>query len=345
MALPLPIPSHFNPDSVGRLWRVPYEERAKEAASWAGKHKIRPAREDSFTICLILVDVQNTFCLPDFELFVRGRSGTGAVDDNRRLCEFIYHNLGVITHIAPTMDTHHPMQIFHAVALVDENGNHPSPFTLVSAEEAETGKWRLNPALFPYLGMDEERGRAYLRHYTQKLKQGGKYELTVWPYHALLGSIGHALVSAVDEAVFFHEVARLSPPNFQIKGDNPLTEHYSVLGPEVKEGPDGKPIATKNRIFIEELLRFDAIIVAGQAKSHCVAWTIGDLLDEVTLRKDTALASKVYLLEDCTSPVVIPNVIDYTDAADEAFSRFSQAGMKIVRSTDSIDTWPGMGRK
>jgi len=146
----------------------------------------------------------------------------------------------------------------------------------------------------------------------------------------------------VDEAVFFHTIARLSPPNFQIKGDNPLTEHYSALGPEVKEGPNGKPIATKNRIFIEQLLRFDAIVVAGQAKSHCVAWTIGDLLDEVMLRKDAALASKIYLLEDCTSPVVIPDVIDYTDAADEAFRRFSEAGINIVRSTDPIDTWPGM---
>src|SRR3989339_1645546 len=151
MAVPLPIPSHFNPGSVDRLWKVPYEERAREAALWAEKHGIRPAKEDSFRICLILVDVQNTFCLPDFELFVGGRSGTGAVDDNRRLCEFIYRNLAVITQIAPTMDTHHPMQIFHAIALVDENGKHPSPFTLVSAEEAETGKWRLNPALFAYL--------------------------------------------------------------------------------------------------------------------------------------------------------------------------------------------------
>ena len=35
-------------------------------------------------------------------------------------------------------------------------------------------------------------------------RQSGKYELTVWPFHALLGGIGHALVSAVEEAIFFH---------------------------------------------------------------------------------------------------------------------------------------------
>ncbi|MBI3760576.1 MAG: isochorismatase, partial [Chloroflexi bacterium] len=100
----LSIPSHFDPDKVGQVWKVPYQPRAEEAERWAKEHHIRPAAEDRFAVCLIAVDVQNTFCLPDFELYVGGRSGTGAVDDNRRLCEFIYRNLDVITRICPTMD-------------------------------------------------------------------------------------------------------------------------------------------------------------------------------------------------------------------------------------------------
>jgi hypothetical protein len=39
---------------------------------------------------------------------------------------------------------------------------------------------------------------------------------------------------------------------------------------------------------------------------------------------------------------VIPGVIHYTDQADSAFKRFSDAGMHIVRSTESIDTLPGI---
>ena len=91
------------------------------ARLWAEEHGIRPASEDAFRICLLAVDVQNTFCIPGFELFVGGRSGTGAVDDNRRLCEFVYRNLGVITQIVPSLDTHRA-QVFHAVWLVDEKG-------------------------------------------------------------------------------------------------------------------------------------------------------------------------------------------------------------------------------
>jgi nicotinamidase-related amidase len=139
--------------------------------------------------------------------------------------------------------------------------------------------------------------------------------------------------------VFFHTVARQSQPEFEVKGSNPRTEHYSVIGPEVTEGPDGEPIAQRNEALVAKLLAFDAVVIAGQAKSHCVAWTIDDLLEGT--REDRSLAEKVYLLEDCSSPVVVPGVVDYTEQADAAFARFAAAGMHVVRSTDPLDTWPG----
>jgi nicotinamidase-related amidase len=339
----LPIPPHFDPMKVGEVWRIPYEERAEQARRWAKKHDIRPAAEDEFKVALLLVDVQNTFCLPEFELFVAGRSGTGAVDDNRRLCQFIYRHLGEITRIFPTLDTHQAIQIFHAITLVDEAGRHPAPYTLISAEDVERGRWQLNPAAPAALGIDEEYGWRYLLHYTRRLQQTGKYQLTIWPYHAMLGGIGHALVSAVEEAIFFHSIARVSQPSIQIKGNHPLTEHYSVLGPEVGEDQDGNPIADRNTRLIEELSKYDAILVAGQAKSHCVAWTIEDLLGD-ELARERGLIRRLYLLEDCTSPVVVPGVIDYTEEASAAFERFAEAGAHIVRTTEPIERWPGLFR-
>ena len=82
----LPIPSHFDPHKVGEVWRVPYQNRAAEAKTWAKQHNIQPAANDKTRICLLAIDVQNTFCIPNFELFVAGLSGTGAVDYNVRLC-------------------------------------------------------------------------------------------------------------------------------------------------------------------------------------------------------------------------------------------------------------------
>jgi nicotinamidase-related amidase len=94
-------------------------------------------------------------------------------------------------------------------------------------------------------------------------------------------------------------------------------------------------LGKRDQMFIQKLQECDRLIVAGQAKSHCVAWTVSDLLDDIMLA-DPELSKKVYLLEDCTSPVVVPGVVDHTAAADAAYERFASAGMNIVKSSEII---------
>lgn len=335
----LPLPPHWNPKGVGEIRRVDYGSLFEAAGHWREEHSLSPAAQDRFRIALVAVDVQNTFCTPGFELFVAGRSGTGALDDSRRLCEFVYRNLGAITQVFPTLDTHQALQIFHRVLLVDPDGRPPEPFTNVSAADVDSGRWRTNPAAAEGLGLAAAYAEEHLRYYTRTLEDGGKYSLTIWPFHAMQGGIGHALVPALEEALFFHTISRYAPAGFQPKGDNPLTEHYSMLGPEVEEDREGEPLGRRNQPLIEELLRFDAVVIAGQAKSHCVAWTIQDLLHDPTVR-ERGLEEKVYLLEDCTSPVVVPGA-DYTDDADAAFARFAEAGAHVVCSTEPLTEWPG----
>lgn len=333
----LPIPAHFDPAKADQVWRVPYHERAGQATEWRMRHNLKPSATDQVRIGLLVIDNQNTFCLPGFELAVGG-----AVDDAVRLCEFIYRNLGVITRIFPTMDTHYTAQIFHPFFWVDANGNHPAPVTMISAEEVRQGKWKVNPAVIPLVfGGNEAFAQRYALHYTETLARGGKYALTVWPYHAMLGGIGHALVSIVEEACFFHSIARASVTGFETKGQSAVTENYSVLRPEVLGAHDGRPVGQRNTDFMTKLMEFDYLGVAGQAKSHCVAWTIADLLNEIA-SQDQALARKVCLLEDATSPVVVPGVVDFTDLANNAFDKFRNAGMHVVRTTDPIESWPGV---
>ncbi len=337
----LSIPAHYKSDTVGKVWKVNYQERLQGAKQWSVTHDIAPSANDRYKVCLVAIDVQNTFCPPDFELYVGGRSGTGAVDDNKRLCEFIYRNLNKITNITATLDTHHPIQVFHSLFLVDENGEHPDPFTLISADDIRRGTWKFNTAVAQELGIKAEYGQQLLEHYTGELQKREKFDLTVWPYHAMLGGIGHALVSALEEAIFFHSVARNAQPDIIIKGRHPLTEHYSALGPEIDTDHEGTKLVEKDDALIRKVKEYDAVIIAGEAKSHCVAWTVDDLMHELQ-KQDSSLLSKIYLLEDCTSPVVIPDVIDYTDTADEIFNTFAEAGMRIVRSTDPIEQWPGI---
>ncbi|MEA5506255.1 cysteine hydrolase family protein [Halotia wernerae UHCC 0503] len=333
-----PIPLHFNYEKVSEVWRVPYQERAAEAEVWAKQEYIKPASLDKTRICLLLIDVQNTFCIPGFELFVGGKSGSGAIDDNRRLCEFIYRNLGLITTIIPTLDTHTATQIFHPIFWVNDIGEHPTPAaTSITPKDIEQGIWKVNPAVAHSItNGDYKLLEKHAYHYVKKLTQDGKSPLTVWPYHSMLGGIGHALVSSVEEAIFFHCIARQSQTQFEIKGENPLTENYSILRPEVLEDFEQRPLGQKNTRLIQQLLEFDAVIIGGQAKSHCVAWTINDLLTEIK-QVDANLAQKVYLLEDCTSPVVVPGVVDYTEQADAAFARFAEVGMHIIKSSEVIE--------
>lgn len=331
----IPLPSFFDPARVGEVWKVDYAARAADAREHALRHNLQPASASRERISIWLVDVQNTFCIPGFELFVGGRSGRGAVEDNTRLCEFIYRNLGNLTHITATMDTHTAHQIFHPVFFVDKDGNHPAPFTDIHVSDLREGKWKFNAALAPQFGIAPEYGQQMTMHYAETLEQKGKYALTIWPYHAMLGGIGHALVSAVEEALFFHSIARAAQYDIEIKGDKPFTENYSAIGPEVLTGPMGETLGERNPKFIQHLREVDRLYIAGQAKSHCVAWTISDLLDDIQAT-EPELAKKVYLLEDCSSPVVVPGVVDHTDAANAAYRRFAEAGMNIVKSTDGF---------
>ena len=325
------VPNFFEPDKVKEVYRVPYQKRSFEAEAWAKEHNIKPAFQDTKKVGLLLIDVQNTFCIPDFELFVNG-----AVEDNVRLCKFIYHNLEYITEIIPTMDSHTAMQIFHPIFWLNEAGEHPTPASIISYEDVRQEIWKVNLDLADSLtNGDRHKLEQHALYYVKKLSEDGKYPLTIWASHSMLGGIGHALVSAVEEAIFFHSIARKSKTNFELKGSNPLTENYSVLSPEVTHSIDRKSIANKNTNLIKKLLNFDAVIIAGQAKSHCVAWTIDNLLTEIK-NVDAKLAKKIYLLEDCMSPVVIPGVVDFTPQADAAFQKFANAEMNIIKSTDNI---------
>ena len=262
----LPIPAHFDRERVGQVWRGPYQQRASEAQAWAKEHRILPANQDRQKISLLLIDV-HTFCLPDFELYVAGRSGTGAIDDNRRLAGFIYRNLHRISNITLTMDTHEAVQIFHAIYLVDEQGHHPEPLTMVSVEDITAGRWRFNPAIASSLNVSPDYGQEQLLHYTRQLQKNEKYDLTIWPYQpglfsfGYLGGVGHALVAAMEEAVFFHTIARESRASFIVKGSNPFTESYSAVGPEVLTDSQGKPLGAKTDQLLTLLMNSDALIV------------------------------------------------------------------------------------
>ncbi len=345
---PLPVPSHFDPKrAADYTYRPDAGALATAAADWRKQHALRPSAADERRVHLLLIDVQKDFCHPEGTLYVAGRSGTGAVDDSRRIAEFVYGNLSAITDITTTLDTHFAYQIFFPSFWIDAGGRHLAPFREVTTAQLDDGSVRPDPAVAKWL-CNGNYGwlLKQVRHYTAELEKAGKYTLYLWPPHCLLGSDGHALAGLVQEARLFHSYVRGAQSWCEVKGGNPLTENYSVLRPEVLTRHDGAPLAQRNTAFIKTLLTSDAVIVAGQAASHCVRSSIDDLLGEIAAQ-DPKLAGKVYLLTDCMSAVTVPDgkgglAADFTPQAEAALQRFADAGMHLVRSTEPMEAWPGL---
>jgi len=347
------LPSFYHPDHAGWWsYRPDMPLVQAEAEVWRQRFGLTPAADDRHRIELLIIDGQKDFCLPEGALFVAGRSGRGAVEDSRRIAAFIYRNLAHLTRITPTLDSHFSWQIFFDSFWLDADGRRPAPYSTISADDLRAGRYHLDPAVAQFALTDDGRpdyrwAEKQALFYAEALERAGKYSLTIWPCHCLLGSEGHALVGLLQEAREFHSAARKVQSPIEIKGANPWTENYSVFGAEVRGRWDGRgELAHKNESLIRRLVANDAVIVVGQAASHCVLWSVDDLLHEVRAI-NPALVGKLYLVQDCTSPVVVfgPDgqpLVDFTEATTAAFERWRQEGVQVVSSTTPLAEWPGL---
>lgn len=316
-------PTFYDPRNVEAVHVERVALVAEEAAAFKARHAIAPASKDKFRIAAFGIDCQIGFSTPGASLFV-----PGAVDDTRRTIDWLYANLDKITQVAFSMDTHRVFQIFHPAWWIDDAGKHPAPFTPITHDDVRSGKWK--PVAHP----------AECLEYVKRLEATGKYVLTIWPYHTLLGGVSHALVPALMEASIFHALVRSAQTHFETKGTHAMTENYSVLSPEVRE-LGGKSVGTFNAAFFKMLMEYDRVYVFGQAKSHCVLSTLRDMQEHIA-GTDPKLMDKVWILEDATSPVPAPPVdplppaLDFPRIAERAFADLAAAGMKIVKTTDPV---------
>ncbi len=340
----LPLPGFYHDANCKDAGYIPKtDEIRKSAEVWKKQHGLRPVGSDKKKIHLLVIDDQFDFSFPAGSLYVAGRSGTGAMDAQKALVEFGYKYLSLISQITCTMDTHVPYQVFFNSVHLRRDGSRPEPNTIISADQYDRGDYRPDPVAAAQLNIDLTWLEKQYRYYCRQLEASGKYKLLLWPYHCLLGTNGHRLAGVVDEFRLFHSFARGAANVPEVKGGNPLTEHYSIFAPEVATTWEGKPIpgAQKNTKLIETLVKADIVIVAGLASSHCLKTSVDDFGGEI-VKQDPNLAKKVYLLKDCTAAVVIPGVIDFTDEADKAFTKFSDMGMHVVTTTTPIESWPGV---
>ena len=98
---------------------------------------------------------------------------------------------------------------------------------------------------------------------------------------------------------------------------------YGMIKPEYAVDDEG----IMNFKFIKILQK---IIIAGEAKSHCVLESVKQIVEHYT--DDRSVTTNIYLLNDCMSP--IPS---YEEETDKAFEQLKLTyGIHIVNSTDLL---------
>jgi len=301
-------PDFYDPERVGELF-YPVMAHIEDDAQAAN---LPPASTDAQNVHLVIIDMQVDFCHEEGSLFV-----PGAPDDLRRLIAFIYTYAPYISKITCTLDSHLPFQIFHPSWWADAAGNLPEPMTMITADDLRHEKW--HPTVM----------HEYSANYVRQLEEQAKKKLMIWPYHVLVGSPGNALDPSLWTAVFWHSLARRTQPSWLPKGMLPQTEHYSAVQPEIPLPK--QPQKGKNRAFLDSLAKADVVLVAGEAESHCVVETLEDIAAEFS--DEPGQLEKIYVLQDCMSPVQHPEV-DFHAEALEKFDRLAEAGMHFIDSTD-----------
>lgn len=247
---------------------------------------------------LLLIDPQNDFCdLPEHwlprspvsaELIHPALPVTGAHADMQRAAALVQRLGAQLDAITVTLDSHLRIDIAHPGYWVDTaSGRAPTPFTPITAAQLRAGAYR------PRDPLEAERALRYL----ELLEASGRYTLMVWPVHCQMGSWGHGVHAGLQAALDAWADAQGRSVAIVNKGENPWTEHYSALQAEVPDAAD--PGTQLNLALLAELDRFDRVLIAGEAGSHCVRATVEHLTEHLPSRQ----LSKLVLLTDCISPV------------------------------------------
>ncbi|MGV8826713.1 MAG: hypothetical protein ACWA6U_00205 [Breznakibacter sp.] len=251
---------------------------------------------------LLIIDPQNDFCDPDGALYV-----PGAEEDMLRLSQFIQQNQDDISQIILTRDEHQVVDISHPAFWVNAEGDMPEPFTIISYQDVLDKKW------FPVFMHDE------VVDYLQALEQNNEMNHVVWPEHCLAGSWGAAFNDDVMDAVTdWARVGRFY--TIVSKGQNPLTEHFGAIRANVELEED--PSTQINHRLVEELAMAPTIVLAGEARSHCVANTLKQIMEQ------PAIQGQIIVLTDCMS-----NVPGFENSADAIYQEAKARGV-IFGSTD-----------
>lgn len=238
---------------------------------------------------LLLVDPQRCFTQKNGALYV-----TNAEKDMETIAGLIKSYIDNIASIAITGDFHPSVMISFPNYWVNEKGENPNPFTVISVNDVETGVWKtVDPA-------NQEWALFYVRQIDEnnKTKANNFFDLRIWPYHAIAGTEGANFDPIILDALAPYMADKVT---IVMKGMNPHTEQQGALEADVPVPGDAQ--TTKNTElanWIDNAIDNGGDIIAGgEALDICFAYTIYSILNYLPVDKHNRLV----VLVDCASPI------------------------------------------
>ncbi|MFA7218904.1 MAG: hypothetical protein WC119_00060 [Synergistaceae bacterium] len=261
-------------------------------------------------IHLLTIDPQRDFCSPNGALFVQD-----ADQDMIRLAAMVDRLRNKIDDIHVTLDSHNEVDIAHPIFWIDSNGAHPNPFTIITEEDVVKGVWTTTRPTCRQRAVD----------YVKALASNGRYPLCIWPPHCIIGTEGWTIQQPLADSLSNWCKDRFKKVDYQVKGSNVFTEHYSVFRADVIDPSD--PSTMLNTDLIKVISEADEILIAGEARSHCVNHSFRDLIGE--LGKEHA--QKFILLEDAMS-----DVTGFENLGKQFFDDMIALGVKSTTTKDYL---------
>ncbi|MCL2520853.1 MAG: hypothetical protein FWE37_07655 [Spirochaetaceae bacterium] len=233
---------------------------------------------------LLLIDCQNDFI--DDPIKAGSLAVPGSYGDMQRLAAFISRQGDKLAAIYASMDMHSPYSIFFPSFWLDKDNNQPNPFTVITLNNLTTGQFK--PA--------DPKLNTWVQYYLTKLQEVGR-PLILWPPHCLAGAAGSNIHPLLKAAIDEWAINRQQEINSIFKGQNILSEFYSIFKAEVAINTDSSTLV--NQPLLDKLCRYDKVYIAGEALSHCVRATIEDIIAYAPPEK----LPHFTLISNCSSPV------------------------------------------
>ena len=244
---------------------------------------------------LLIINPQNDFCNKNGSLYIEHSE-----QDIENICSLIQTKHQLFDKICVVLDTHLMHDIASPYPWVDNNGNHPKPYTILDKN-----------------GIDKSTGVEYhnysnyidYREYLIEHYKNNRTPLIIWPHHCIIGTWGHNIVDKLQKVLYINDKL---PVWYKLTGHEVYRDNYNTV-------EDFKTLFNDDEPSVN-------LYICGESKSHSVYQSVKHIITMNVCRNNRI----IYVLQDCTS-----SIKGFQKTTDENYIKLADHSLiKLIKSTD-----------